>query len=164
DKVLPESRVGLALDALESARSVDRAGRQQVALRPQHQLAVALAPRERDAFVREAPAQPVPARAGGEDQQSQLRDRSRAAHDEDRTHALAIDLGNPALLPGGIEVLDVLGGDAGDQALELAVETVFAPIDLAVLLYHPAHVAGARITQHDRARGRRLMRAVEQLP
>ena len=84
----------------EAARLVDGACRLQVAVGPQHHLAIALGAREGDALVGQPPAQAQAARLGREDQQAQLGDGGRLAHHEHRADPLAVDLGDPALLPG----------------------------------------------------------------
>ncbi len=50
----------------------------------------------------------------------------------------------------------IFGDDLGDQRLEAGVETVFAGVERAVALHHPAHVAGRgsrRVARGDGVRG-----------
>ncbi len=47
----------------------------------------------------------------------------------------------------------IAGDDLRHQRLEGVVPAVLAGIDLAMLLHHPAHVAGLRVAQHHVLRG-----------
>src|SRR5438067_7894105 len=83
---------------LEPGVLVDAPRRLQLALRPKHQLLVAALPREADAFVDQTLSDSQTARSGLDQQQSQLGDALRAAHQEHRPDALAVLLGDPAAL------------------------------------------------------------------
>ena len=79
----------------------------------------------------------------------------RSSHDDVADMLAALppgDVGDPAAFARRIERVEKLCRDVGDQALERRVKTVFAGIERAVALHHPAHVAGARLAQ---ARARR---------
>ena len=149
--------VRLAGHPLKAALRVDGARRRQVGVGPQHQLGVTLGAGEGDAFVGQPPAQAQPARGGRQDQQAQQRLRRAFAHHEDRAHALAVQLGDPAALPRRVVRAQHARDDLGHQRLEFAVPAELAGVQRAVLLDHPAHVAGARLAQHGGA-GRRLRR------
>ncbi|MNV10398.1 hypothetical protein D3C71_1009180 [compost metagenome] len=138
----------LRVRELEAALGIDAARGREAAVGPQRHLLVALAAREGDALVHEAPAQAQPARGRREDQHAQLRHGGRLAHHEDRADALAVELGDPAALPFGLELEQELARDARHERFEAVVPAVFARVQLAVLLHHPADVARRRVTQH----------------
>src|SRR4051812_5936459 len=110
-QVLPEGIVRLAGLHRESARCVNRARRRQVVLRPERDLAVARGPRESNALIDEAAAQPEAARLATQDQQAQLCHRVRLAHQEHATGALAVHFGDPGMLALRVEVTHELRRD-----------------------------------------------------
>src|SRR5207237_8605168 len=140
---LPKARVPLAADELEAGSLVDAPRRDEHVVRPEHELAVARGPRERDALVHQARADPVPAGARFDEQQPELRDGVALSHAEDRADAFAIELRDPTPFALRVEMLDELGDDPGDERLEALVPPVLLPVARAVPTHDPAHVTGA---------------------
>src|SRR6266513_2253799 len=103
------------------------------------ELAIARGPGERDALVDEPLSDPVPARAGFDEQQPELRDGVALPDAEDRADPLAVELGDPAALALRVEVLDELRDDGRDEGLEALVPAVLLPVERAVTLDDPAH-------------------------
>ncbi len=67
---------------------------------------------------------------------------------EHRPHRGAVQFSDPAALGLRVVFAQVAGDDVGHQRFKLRVPSEFACIQRAVLLDHPAHVAGAGIAQH----------------
>ena len=104
---------------------------------------------EAGALVDEAASDAEAARRRVDEQHAQLGDALALAillH-EDAADVLAAPLGDPAALVRGVELLDVVGDDAGDERLEARVPAVLARVQLAVALDDPAVVAGVRRTE-----------------
>ncbi len=64
-------------------------------------------------------------------------------NEEDAAEALVVAVGDPATLAQGVEVVDEVGGDAGDEGLETFVPAILFGVEEAVTLDDPAHVSGA---------------------
>src|SRR5438046_10739395 len=115
----------------------------ETAVGPQHDLAITGGARKRDALGNQTSADPQPARRRLDQEQSQLRDRWRAANQEDRADVLTVALGNPAALELRIEALQEFRRDFGDQPLECVVPAVFLGVERAVTRDDPTDVARA---------------------
>ena len=126
-------------------------------------LAVSGGTREADALVHQTAADAQSARLGLDQEQAQLADRLCRLDQKDASHTLAIALGDPAPLALGVEVIDESGDDAGHERLEVLVPAVLLGVQRAVPLDHPAHVAGAWLTQQAvaGARGRLAERELD---
>src|SRR5437660_682879 len=163
DQVVAEALVRLLLEQPKADAGVDVARRQQIALRPQPHLAVTGGTREADALVHQTAADAQPARLRLDQEQAQLADRLCRLDQKDASHTLAMALGDPAPLALGVEVIDESGDDAGHERLEVLVPAVLLGVQRAVPLDHPAHVAGAWLTQHAvaGARGRLAERELD---
>src|SRR5262249_17419236 len=140
DEVLAEAVMLLALDEAEPGGLVEAPRRDQHVVGPEPEPAVAAAPRETDAFGDEALADAEAARLGRDDEEAELGDALRLFHDEDRADDLALAFGDPAALALRIEMAEELGGDLGDQRLELLVPAKLLGVEAAVERHHPAHV------------------------
>src|SRR4051812_18270542 len=127
----------------ESGQLVNAARRLQLALRPEHQLAVPALPREPDALVDQALSDAQPARGGLDQEQPQLRHLLRLRDQEDGAHPLAVPLRDPATLARGVEMLHEGRHDLRHQRLEPLVVAVLLRIEHAMTEDDPAHVAGA---------------------
>ncbi len=114
---LAETAVRLGGDQLESGVLVDPAGGDQNALGPQRDPAIAAGLRKRDAFGDQPLAQPLSAPGRIDQQQPQLGDVVGVAHQKYRADLRAIDLGDPATLPRGVERGEEFCRDLRDQAL-----------------------------------------------
>src|SRR3954471_13785724 len=154
DEIDAERVMRLFGDPFESGLGVNAARRQKIALRPQRHAPISGLSRKAQAFVDEALAQAQPARLRIDDEQTELRDLVGLLHHEDRADALAVLLGNPAALLPGIEVLDELCGDPGDQRLVAGVPAVFLRIERGIRGCDPAHVAGVMRPQQQHRRAR----------
>src|SRR6516164_10201806 len=120
----------LLLGDLPEARAlIDAARGEQNALGPQRHLAVAPLARAADALLDQGAADAEPARLLLEAEQPQLCDPIAAIDEEDRADPLAIDLRDPAMLARGIEVLDELPADIGDQRLVADVPAIVLGIE-----------------------------------
>src|SRR5947209_7706511 len=98
-------------DLLEPRALIDAARGDQNALRPQRHLAIAPLARAADALLDQRTADAEPARLLLQAEQPQLCDAVAAIDEEDRADPLAVDLGDPAMLARGIEILDELPAD-----------------------------------------------------
>src|SRR4051812_18297568 len=103
DQVLAEAAVGLFSDQYEAGVLIDLAGGEQDALGPERDLAIAAGAREGDAFGDEALAEAVSASSGVDDEQPDFRDVVAMPHQEHRADRLAVDVGDPAAFPRGVE-------------------------------------------------------------
>src|SRR5512138_966065 len=93
-------------DLLEPHALIDAARGDQVALRPQRHLAIAALARAAHALLDQRAADAEPARFLLQAKQTQLRDPIAAIDEEDRADPLAVGLGDPAMLTGGVIILD----------------------------------------------------------
>src|SRR5512138_3665306 len=98
DERFSEALVLLAADPPEALGTVDRACRIEMALRPQHDLAVADTAREGDAGAGEAPAQPGAAGNRIDNEQAQFRRLPVFRDEKYRSHHPAVSLRDPAAL------------------------------------------------------------------
>ena len=158
----PKVRMRLAGDEPKAGALVDVPRRDQDALRPQRHPAIAGRAGEADAFLGQPRADAEPARLGVDDQQPQLGDLVGRAHHEHRADRLAVDLGDPAVLAGGIEILQEGGDDLGHEAPRTRCPSrIPRRRALPCRLDHPAHVAGPVRPQEI---GRLVMRGRRQQP
>ena len=118
------------------------AGGAEFALRPKHHLLVAGLAAEANAFGDQATAESQAARGRFHQQEAQLANGLRFPNQEDSTNDLAVFLCNPATLALGIEILDEVGNDFGDQRFEAFVIPIFLRVECTVAMDHPPHVAG----------------------
>ena len=116
------------------------AGRQQVALRPQSDLAVAGGAGKGQQVVDQARADAHAARVWLDQEQTQFADLPGGLDQKDTADRHAGALGDPALFMTRVLVLDELGHDARHQRLEVLVEAVLLCVQHAVALDYPAHV------------------------
>src|SRR5260221_8577037 len=163
DKVLPEAVVTIFVDELEAGLFVEVPGGVQHAVRPEAQPLVAGRAAEGDALGDELLSDPEPPGFRLDQQETQLRDRRRLPDGEHATDVLTVPLRDPAPLARGVEMLDELPDDPGDEALELLVPPVLLGVEGAVALHDPAVVARSRRAQDVRAACRCLRLAQEAL-
>src|SRR5688572_25251616 len=140
------------LDEFEALPLVDTARVHQNVVGPEAQRRVPAGTGESDALIDKAIPQPQPARRRLDEQQSQLRDVVRLLHAEDRPDDLAIALGDPAALPGGVEVADEIGDDSRHEPLEAFVPAVLLEVERTVPVHDPPHVSRAMHPQRVRFR------------
>src|SRR5438132_6042870 len=126
----------------EAGFFVNAAGGVKVALRPQSDFLVAGLASEADTLVNQAFADSQAAGLRFHQQQAQLGNRLCFLNQEYRADNLAFALGDPAALALGIEVLDKVGNDLGDQGFEALVVAILLGIEHAMAMHHPTHVAG----------------------
>src|SRR4051794_30965897 len=119
DRLGPEGVVHLGPRQLLEARlAIDRTGRGQVRVRPEHQLRVASRPRECDALLHQPPSQPRAPGGRVDEKQAQLRSRLVFFYDKDTPHPAAGLFRDPATFACRIEVLQEILDDLRDQRLE----------------------------------------------
>src|ERR1700754_1960906 len=118
DEIDTERMVRLFRDELEACAPVDVARGDEDALRPQHDLAVALLTGEADALLRQRAADAEPPGFPVHQEQANLGHLVRTPDQEDRADRLAVDLGDPAMLACRIERFDELRADLGGQGFE----------------------------------------------
>ena len=131
----------------------------QLRVGPQRDSAVAGATGEAQALVHHAGADAQPSGPWLDQQQPQLGGVRRVVlggHAEHRTGPLAVHLGDPAGLLGGVVPLRVVGHHPGHQCLELDIPAVLGGVQGTVAGDHPAQVTGLRRAQQDRPGGRYL--------
>jgi hypothetical protein len=128
------------VDAAEPGLLIQAARCVQVALRPQRDPGVAGLPREPDALVDEPPADAEPARLGLDQEQPKFGDGLRLPDEEHRADDGAVALGDPAMLPCRIEVIEKVGANPRGQSLELRVVAPLARVEHRVAVDDPAHV------------------------
>src|SRR5262245_13271829 len=124
DQAVAEAVVRLLGHQAVAGRFVDVARGLQAAVRPQHDLPVALLAREALAFVDEALADPEPAGGGLDVEHPELRDGRRLLDQEYRPDDPAVALRDPAPLALRVEVVDELRDDLRHQRLEPLVPAV----------------------------------------
>src|SRR5258706_8786871 len=145
-----------ALLEAKAALAVDGARRHQVGVGPQHHPPVAPGAREADALLHQARAEAGAARRRLDEQQAQARGALAVIHAEHAAEALAVALGDPAVLARPIQLLEEILDDARHQRLERGAPAPFAAVDHRVALHPPAHVARPVRTKDDLARRRWL--------
>src|SRR5262245_24481657 len=106
DQVVTEAMVALLVNQPEPRGLVDAPRRHEHAVGPERHLAVAHLPREAHALGAEARADTETARAGLDEQETQLAHGLGALHEEHRPDDLAVLLGDPAPLPLRVVALD----------------------------------------------------------
>src|SRR6188768_819553 len=104
DQWFAEGSMPLFLDERESGRLVDAACGNQHVIGPQAERSVAFGASKGDAFVNQALADALAARRRLDIEQAQLRHTRRLANDEHRPDGAPALLGDPAVLPGRIEL------------------------------------------------------------
>src|SRR5688572_7733345 len=114
-QIVAEFPVPVLLREVKPRFFVDKPRRSEVRLRPEHQPAVALCPRERDALGDEALAQPEPPRPRLDKEEPQFRRLFGLLLKENRTYGHAVPLGDPAVLALRVEVLHEAGDDPRHQ-------------------------------------------------
>src|SRR5882672_3776987 len=144
-----EIPVRLAADAAEAHRLVDMAGRREMSVRPEHELAIPPGAGERDALLDQPPAQPGAARPGLHQEQPQLCRGSVFLHQKNTPHPRPVHLRDPAALTGRLEMLQETLDDLGDQRLEARAPAVLLEVQRGVALDDPAHVARTVWAQSD---------------
>ena len=157
DEVLGKTVVRFLFDFEKTGFGVDVAGRQQIALGPQPDLAIASGAGEVQQVVDQAHADALTARVRLDQEQTQLAHFLRGFDQEHTANRHAAPLGDPAVFMARIRVLDELGHDARHQGFKLLVEAVLMGVQHRVALDHPAHVTGAMRTDGKRLGFERLL-------
>src|SRR2546428_8352256 len=147
--------MALAFDELKPRTLVDATRRDEDVVRPKGQLAISRYPSETDALVDESRANAEAARLRLDEQEAKFRDGLGLPDAEHAARALVIDLGDPASLALAVEVGDELRDDVRHQRLERFVPPVLLPVERAVPLDDPSHVAGPVRAKRDLRRATR---------
>src|SRR5438034_3160731 len=149
--------MALAFDELKPRALVDATRRDEDVVRPKRELAISRCASETDALVDESRPDAQATCPWLDEQEAQLRHGLRLVDAEHAADTLPVDFGDPTALALAVEVGDELRDDVRHQRLERFVPPVFLPVDRAVPLDDPAHIAGAVRAESDlrrRARSR----------
>src|SRR5256885_9606570 len=147
--------MAVAFDELKPRALVDATRRDEDVVRPKGELAISRCARETDALVDESRANAEAARLRLDEQEAKFRDGLGLPDAEHAADTLPVDFGDPAALALGVEVGDEFRDDVRDQRLERFVPPVLLPVERAVPLDDPSHVAGPVRAKRDLRRGTR---------
>src|ERR1700722_1997055 len=111
DEIDAEIPMRLLGDLGKAAALIDRPRRDQDALRPQRDPAVAGTPSETNTFLDEPASDAVAAGARLDQEEAELRDAAAGVDQHDRADRLAVDLCDPAGLALGVEAGEEFGDD-----------------------------------------------------
>src|SRR6266550_4610117 len=148
--------MAFALDELEPRALVDATRRDEDVVCPERELPIPRRASEPDAFDDESRANAEAARLRLDEQEAKLRDGLGLPDAEHAADTLPVDFGDPTPLALGIEVGDELRDDLRHQRLERFVPPVLLPVERAVPLDDPTHIAGAVRAEGDLRRRARF--------
>ena len=140
-----EAVVDLFADEMVALGLVEVAGGVEDTVRPQGDFAVVGVAGEEGALADEGTAEAQATGRGVDEEEAETGGSAGffVFDEEDGADGFAVALGDPAALAGGVEVVDEVGGDMGDEGLEALVPAVLAGVEEAMTLDDPAHVSGA---------------------
>jgi len=152
-----EAVMGLFTDEMVALSLVEVAGGFEDAVGPESDFAVADVAGELSTLADECAAEAETARGGVDEEETETGGGAGffVFDEEDGADGLAVALGDPAALACGVEVVDEVGGDSGDEGLEALVPAVLAGVEEAVTLDDPAHVSRAVRAEDERGLGGR---------
>src|SRR5438093_8120779 len=133
--------VTLRADEPEACALVDATGGIEHAVRPERELLVPRSPGEGDALVDQSRADTDAASGRFHVEQSEPSDGFRMPDAEHRADDFTVALSDPAAFVLGIEVLDEVRGDLGDERLEELVPAVLLIVEHPLAVNDPADVA-----------------------
>ena len=145
DEVFAEAVVRLFGDEAVAFALVEVASGVEDAVGPEGDLAVASVAGEVRALTDECAAEAETACGGLDEEETEAGGVGifGVLNEEDAAEAFVIAIGDPATLAQGVEVVDEVGGDAGDEGFETFVPAILFGVEEAVTLDDPAHVSGA---------------------
>src|SRR6266576_1479328 len=149
DQILARPAVVLLLsDQLEACTFVNTAGGGEFTLGPEHDFLIAGFAGEVDTFLNQPLADSQAPGGRLDEQETEFGNRRGLLNKKHRPDVFRVSLGDPATLSFWIQVLDELGDDLCYESLEAFVIVVFPPVEFAVALDYPAHVAGAVLAKN----------------